>query len=42
MQKQKNKSTHSMPVRALAIALTVLVASGTVTYLVMFFMELFK
>ena len=38
---KKTKSSYSMPVRVLAIALSVLVASGVVTYLVYFFMNLF-
>lgn len=40
MSKQR-KQSYSLPVRILAIALTVLVASGVLTYLIMFIMELF-
>ncbi len=40
MAKKKN-SSYSLPVRITAIALTVLVASGTLVYLVMFIMGLF-
>ena len=40
MSKQR-KQDYSLPVRILAIALTVLVASGVLTYLIMFIMELF-
>ena len=39
MSKQR-KQDYSLPVRILAIALTVLVASGVLTYLIMFIMEL--
>ena len=38
----KKKSTYSLPVRIMALALTFLVASGVLTYLVMFFMSLFS
>lgn len=37
----KQKSSYSLPVRILAIILTVLVASGVVTYLIMFILSLF-
>ena len=37
----KNKSAHSLPVRILALALSVLVASGVLVYLVTFIMNLF-
>ena len=40
MSKQR-KQGYSLPVRILAVALTVLVTSGILTYLVMFIMELF-
>ncbi len=40
MSKQK-KQGFSLPVRILAIAMTVLVTSGILTYLIMFIMELF-
>ena len=39
---KKQKSTYSLPVRILAIILTILVASGVVTYLIMFFISLFS
>ncbi len=43
MQKtQKPKSSHSLPTRILALALTALVASGVLTYLVLFVMSLIK
>lgn len=35
------KSTHSLPVRITAIALTALVASGALVYLVTLFLNLF-
>ena len=38
----KKKSTYSLPVRIMALVLTVLVASGVLTYLVMFIMSLFS
>ena len=38
---KKKKSTYSLPVRILALVLTALVASGVITYLIMFFMSLF-
>ena len=38
---KKTKSTHSLTTRILALALTVLVASGILVYLVMFIMSLF-
>ena len=41
MSTKKEKSSYSLPVRILAIALTVLVASGAVTYLIMLLMTLF-
>lgn len=37
----KKRATYSLPVRILALVLTALVASGVLTYLVMFFMSLF-
>ena len=40
-QKKKNQSSYSLPVRILTIALTVLVASGALVYLVMMLMNLF-
>lgn len=39
---KKQKSTYSLPVRILAIILTILVASGVVTYLIMFILNLFS
>ena len=36
----KKTSTYSLPVRIAALALTVLVASGAVTYLVTFLIDL--
>ena len=36
---QKKTVTHSLPVRILAIILSILVASGAVTYLIMFLMR---
>ncbi len=38
---KKNNSSYSLPTRILAIALTALVASGVLVYLVMFIMNLF-
>ena len=35
------KQGYSLPVRIMAIALTVLVTSGVLTYLIMFITELF-
>ena len=37
---KKTNSSYSLPVRITAIALTLLVASGTLVYLVMFIMNL--
>ncbi len=37
----QRKQGYSLPVRILAVALTVLVTSGILTYLIMFIMELF-
>ena len=37
----KKNSTHSLPVRIMAIALTVLVTSGVLVYLVMLLLNLF-
>jgi hypothetical protein len=39
---QKKGSSYSLPTRILAIALTALVASGVLTYLVWFFINLFS
>ena len=39
--KHEKKNTYSAPVRALALALAILVASGIVVYLVTFFLSLF-
>jgi len=41
MAKKTKKSTHSLPVRILALILTFLVASGILTYLIMFILNLF-
>lgn len=38
---KKNKKTYSLPVRILALLLTLLVASGILVYVVMFIMNLF-
>lgn len=38
---QKKTGTYSLPVRILAIILSILVASGAVTYLIMFLISLF-
>ncbi len=38
----KKGSSYSLPTRILAIALTVLVASGVLTYLVLFIVNLFS
>ncbi len=37
----KNNSSHSLPVRILALVLSILVASGVLMYLVTFIMNLF-
>ena len=37
---KKQKPTYSPPVRIMAILLTLLVASGTLTYLIMFITDL--
>ena len=37
---KKQKTTYSLPVRIMAILLTLLVASGTLTYLIMFITDL--
>ena len=37
---KKTKSSYSLPVRIFAVILTALVASGALTYLAMFIMEL--
>ena len=37
----KKKPTHSLPVRIMAIVLTALVASGVLTYLILFILNLF-
>lgn len=39
--KANKKNSFSAPVRALALALAILVASGVVVYLVTFFLNLF-
>ncbi len=39
--KSKKKSTYSLPVRILALVMTILVASGVLTYSIIFFMNLF-
>lgn len=39
--KPEKKSAHSAPVRALALAMAILVASGVVVYLITFFLNLF-
>lgn len=43
LQGRKNgtKSSYSRPVRILALILSILVTGGVVTYLIMFFMQLF-
>jgi len=41
MAKKKRKSSYSLPVRILTIALTALVASGAVVYLILLFINLF-
>ena len=41
MAHKKNKSSYSMPVRIITIALTVLVASGALVYLLMMILNLF-
>ena len=40
-KKTEKRSTFSAPVRALALALAILVASGVVVYLITFFLQLF-
>ncbi len=42
MNNKKKKSTYPLAVRILALALTVLVASGVLTYLIMFLIGLFQ
>ena len=37
---KKQKPTYSLPVRIMAILLTLLVASGTLTYLIIFITDL--
>ena len=37
---KNTKPTYSLPVRIMAILLTLLVASGTLTYLIMFITDL--
>ncbi len=39
--KPTKSSSHPAPIRALALALAILVASGVVVYLVTFFLNLF-
>ena len=41
MSNKNQPSSYSLPVRIVAIALSVLVASGAVTYLVMLLMGIF-
>ncbi|MBR3893841.1 MAG: hypothetical protein IKJ35_01690 [Clostridia bacterium] len=38
---KKTKKSYPLPVRILALILTFLVASGILTYLIMFFLNLF-
>ena len=40
MKQNKKKSSHSLPVRILALVMSVLVASGILIYGVLFVMEL--
>jgi len=40
-KKKKRESTYSLPTRILAVALTILIASGIVTYLILFLISLF-
>ncbi len=40
-QKQSSSSRYGLPIRIMALALSVLVAGGTLTYLVMLIMKLF-
>lgn len=40
-RKNDTKSGYSRPIRILALILSILVTGGVVTYLVMFFMQLF-
>lgn len=39
--KSNKKSTYSLPIRMLALVMTILVASGILVYGIMFFMNLF-
>ena len=41
MSKKKSTSSHSLPVRILALALSLLVASGILVYLITFIISLF-